>query len=134
MHSNNPETNIPYVNPATLYLKPQPKLRGGPPFIFENVTSRVFPIKANMARLTRFCNHYLNGDDEDESRTVLFRPALPYVYLMVINYGSMSPGSITAQNLGWVAQREVTFTVPLEQWEMDAWSSNNGLACRHSSL
>jgi hypothetical protein len=38
---------------------------------------------------------------------------------MVINYGSMSPGSITAQNLGWVAQREVTFTVPLEQWEMD---------------
>jgi hypothetical protein len=36
---------------------------------------------------------------------------------MVINYGSMSPSAVCAQNLGWVAQREVTFTVPLEQWE-----------------
>jgi hypothetical protein len=108
-----------YLHPGSLFLKEQPELRAGPPFNFENVTSRVFPIKANMARLTRFCNQYLNTDADAAEEHLEFRPALPYVYLMVINYGSMSPGAINAQNLGWVAQREVTFTVPLEQWEKE---------------
>jgi len=52
---------------------------------------------------------------------VYFRPALPYVYLMVLNYGSMAPSAVQAQNFGWVAQNEVTFLVPLERW------------CRHKS-
>jgi len=108
-----------YLNPGSLYLPHPPELRGGPPFNFENVTSRVFPIKANMSRLTHFCDQYLNSHHEDEKSHVLFRPAVPYVYLMVINYGSMSPSAVNAQNLGWVAQREVTFTVPLEQWEKE---------------
>jgi hypothetical protein len=87
----------------------------GPPFLFENVTCRVFPIKANMARLVRFCKLYLNMDIPE--RMVHFRPAIPYVYMMVLNYGSMSPAAIRARNTGWVSQHEVTFTVPLEQWQ-----------------
>jgi hypothetical protein len=39
--------------------------------------------------------------------------------MMVINYGSMSAASARAQNFGWVAQCEVTFTVPLERWVRD---------------
>ena len=88
-----------------------------PPFLFREVTSRVFPIRANIARLYTFCDQYLNLDIPDT--LVHFRPSLPYVYMMVINYGSMSAASARAQNFGWVAQREVTFTVPLERWVRD---------------
>ena len=38
---------------------------------------------------------------------------------MVLNYGSMSAASVTAQNAGWVAQYEVTFTVPLRRWRRE---------------
>jgi hypothetical protein len=89
-----------------------------PPFIFREVTTRVFPLKANMSRLTQFCNEYLNMDIPPD--IVRFTPALPYVYLMVLNYGSMSAESVTAQNAGWVAQYEVTFTVPLRRWRCES--------------
>lgn len=85
-----------------------------PPFIFRNVTSRTFPLRANMAVLRAFCDQYLNMDIPPS--IVHYAPALPYVYLMVLNYGSMSGSSVEAQNLGWVAQREVTFTVLLQRW------------------
>ena len=88
-----------------------------PPFLFSGVTSRVFPLKANMARLTQFCDSYVNMDIPAE--IVHYRPALPYVYLMVLDYGSMSSASMSAQNVGWVAQHEVAFTVPLERWKLE---------------
>ena len=89
-----------------------------PPFLFTGVTSRVFPLKANMARLTQFCDSYVNMDVPPE--IVHYRPALPFVYMMVLDYGSMSSASMQAQNVGWVAQHELAFTVPLERWRMEA--------------
>ena len=88
-----------------------------PPFLFHEVTTRVFPLKANISRLTEFCDKYLNMDIPQE--IVHFTPALPYVYLMVLNYGSMSAASVQAQNAGWVAQHEVTFTVALQRWRRE---------------
>jgi hypothetical protein len=88
-----------------------------PPFQFTGVTARVFPLKANMARLAAFCDAYVNMDIPPE--IVHYRPALPYVYLMVLDYGSMSSASMHAQNVGWVAQHEVAFTVPLERWRKE---------------
>jgi len=110
-----------YIDPAAIDpAGDQPSvLSVRPPFSFQGVTCRAFPLKANIARLTQFCNSYLNMDIPPE--IVYFRPALPYVYLMVLNYGSMAPSAIQAQNFGWVAQNEVTFLVPLERW------------CRHKS-
>ena len=88
-----------------------------PPFLMTGVSSRVFPLKANMARLTNFCDQYLNMDIPAE--VVRFTPAAPYVYLMMLDYGSMSPASVQAQNVGWVAQHEVAFAVPLERWRRE---------------
>jgi hypothetical protein len=85
-----------------------------PPFLFRNVTARVFSLKANVAVLTAFCDQYLNMDIPPT--IVHYAPALPYVYLMVLNYGSMAPSSVQAQNVGWVAQHEVAFTVVLQRW------------------
>lgn len=81
-----------------------------PPARFEGVTARVFPLKANMARLRAFCDAYLNMDIP--KTLVHFQPALPYVYLAALNYGKMSA---EVANLGWVSQHEIAFLVPLER-------------------
>jgi hypothetical protein len=109
-----------HPNPKPRYIDPAGDPRLGalpvrPPFLMNGVKSRVFPLKANMARLTQFCDQYLNMDIPPG--IVHFRPAVPYVYLMVLDYGSMSSASVQAQNVGWVAQHEVAFTVPLERWQ-----------------
>ena len=83
-----------------------------PPVRFDGVTTRVFPLKANMHRLSAFCDAYLNLAPE----VAYFRPALPYVYLMVIDYGKMSA---EVANLGWVAQHEIAFAVPLEWYRVE---------------
>ena len=108
-----PNSKPRYVDPAG-----DPRLGAlpvSPPFLMNGVSSRVFPLKANMARLMQFCDQYLNMDIPPG--IVHFRPSVPYVYLMVLDYGSMSAASVQAQNVGWVAQHEVAFTVPLERWQ-----------------
>lgn len=88
-----------------------------PPFRFRNATARVFPIRANMSVLKNFCDLYLNMDIPDD--IVHYSPAIPYVYMMILNYGSMAAASVKAQNVGWVSQHEVTFTVPLQKWRRE---------------
>ena len=88
-----------------------------PPFVFRNVNARIFPIKANMARLGFFVHQYLNNDIPPT--IAHFRPALPYVYLCMLNYGSLEPGSVEARNIGWISQNEVVFSIPLEWWRDD---------------
>ena len=88
-----------------------------PPFIFRNVTARIFPLKANMARLGSFVHQYLNNDIPPT--IAHFRPALPFVYMMMLNYGRLEPGSVEAQNIGWISQNEFVFLVPLEWWRGD---------------
>lgn len=80
-----------------------------PPVLFDGVTARVFPLKANMARLRAFCDQYLNMTIP--KRIVHFQPALPFVYLAALHYGKMSA---EVANLGWVSQHEVAFLIPLE--------------------
>jgi hypothetical protein len=102
-HNHNPKYNTALQAAAlTQELKP--------PVRFEGVTARVFPLKANMARLRAFCDAYLNMDIP--KTIVHFQPALPYVYVAVLNYGKMSA---EVANLGWVAQHEIAFLVPLER-------------------
>ncbi|ESQ11987.1 MAG TPA: hypothetical protein DDY14_09065 [Chromatiaceae bacterium] len=101
-----------YIDPAL--RTGSASLASEPPFVFRDVTARVFPIKANPARLYSFCARYLNMDIP--TRIAHFRPSIPYVYVMVLDYGRMAVESIDAQNLGWVSQHEVVFTVPLTWW------------------
>jgi hypothetical protein len=85
-----------------------------PPFDFQGVSMRVFPLRANMNTLGHFCNAYLNVIPPEVGE---FRPAYPIVFLIVLDYGKMS---VEAQNLGWISQREVTFSVPLEWHRREA--------------
>ncbi len=77
-----------------------------PPFSFSDVTMSVFPLRASLSRLETFCRNYLNQAPQH----VQFRPFMPFVYLVILDYGRMS---LEAANMGWVSQREVAFGVPL---------------------
>ncbi|MDI1430393.1 hypothetical protein [Polyangium sorediatum] len=83
-----------------------------PPFSFKGVTMRVFPLLADMERVQRFVDQYLNHIAPD--KVGQFRVFLPYVYLQLVHYGKMS---IDAANLGWIAQHEINFTIPLAWYE-----------------
>ena len=78
---------------------------------FSDVTALVFPLKASMAALTHFCDNFINFEGEAEKPPVRFRPAMPAVLLMVLDYGSMA---IEWRNLGWFSQREVAFSILVE--------------------
>ncbi len=75
---------------------------------FDGVTIRIFPLRANLSRLETFCNNYLNVAPAEMA---CFHPVTPYVFLMVINYGRMAG---QASNMGWVAQNEILFSVPVQ--------------------
>jgi hypothetical protein len=94
-----------------------------PPVRFDGVLSNVLPLRANMSRLTAFCDDYLNLAPD----IIRFRPAVPWVYLMVLDYGRMAA---KVENFGWVAQHEIAFAVPLEwyafrdgSWQFVDWAS-----------
>lgn len=77
-----------------------------PPFAFSDVTMSVFPLRAGLPSLENFCRNYLN----QAPHLTQFRPFVPFVYLVILDYGRMS---LEAANMGWVSQREVAFGVPL---------------------
>jgi hypothetical protein len=96
-----------------------------PPFSFTGMTTRLFPLRASRNALQSYCDRYLNIVPPEIGR---FRVALPYVYLMMVDYGRMSS---SAANLGWIAQHEVAFAVPLEwyrvidgRWTFHDWAWN----------
>lgn len=81
-------------------------LQMAPPFAFSDVTMSVFPLRASLPTLENFCKNYLN----QAPHLVQFRPFIPFVYLVILDYGRMS---VEAANMGWISQREVAFGVPL---------------------
>ncbi|MGI9510943.1 MAG: hypothetical protein ACR2QJ_16505, partial [Geminicoccaceae bacterium] len=81
-------------------------LQLAPPFAFKDVTMSVFPLRASLSRLESFCDAFLNHAEE----AIKFQPFIPYVYLIILDYGRMS---VEAANMGWISQREVAFSVPL---------------------
>ncbi len=102
------------TSPDMLAMQSEPRVS------FTGVTTRCFPLKASMNTLQDFCDNYLNFPDDGremkKSQRNYFRPAMPYVYFQMINYGKMATES---ENLGWIAQNEVLFCVPLEWYKVD---------------
>lgn len=83
-------------------------LAAKPPFYFEGMTTRVFPLRASLFQQQRFADAYFNQVIPREVGR--FQAFMPYVLLMIIDYGKMAA---TATNMGWVSQREIMFSVPL---------------------
>ncbi len=102
---------VDYLN-KEMYQE-QRKLR----LAFTGVTARAFPLKASLNRLQDFCDSYLNfADDTGRRPPYYFKPAIPFVYLQMINYGEMAT---LTENLGFISQHEVLFAVPVEWYDVD---------------
>jgi hypothetical protein len=74
---------------------------------YSDVVTQIFPLKASMNRLQKFCDGYLNLGEE---LPLHFKPAVPWVLMQVVDYGAMAT---TSKNLGWFSQHELAFGVPL---------------------
>jgi hypothetical protein len=83
-----------------------------PPFFFEGVTTRVLPLRAEVSALQHLIDRYANFVPPQVGR---FRVALPYVYLMIIDYGKLA---LEAANVGWLAQKEFMFAIPTNQYTL----------------
>ncbi len=81
-----------------------------PPFFFRGMTSRVFPLRGSVLAMQRFADAYVNIIPPELG---WFRAFSPYAFLMMVDYGSLAPDKA---NLGWLSQREIMFTFPVEQY------------------
>ncbi|HEY2256134.1 MAG TPA: hypothetical protein VGI11_10890, partial [Variovorax sp.] len=87
------------------------------PFEFPDVTLQVYPLLADRARLDACLEQYLNGPLADAG--LRFEAFGSYVYLLV-NVTGDQLGTMwsSANNLGWWAEREVSFCIPVK-WYRD---------------
>lgn len=85
--------------------------------IMLNVTRHVFPLRADMARLRRFIDSYLNFVDDDMPPPFYFQPAAPFVTFELIYYPYLS---VASRNLISYPQHEMSFSVPLECYALEA--------------
>ena len=89
------------------------------PFLSPDTTIRVLPLLADEAVLEKFVARYL--DVEGHAR---FRPWGCHVYLMIYSY----PGRTSAsQNVGLIANREISFAVPVKCYIRLVRRSRRGL-------
>src|ERR1700720_471047 len=97
-------------NDFTSYLPPLAynKFRVRGPLTFRNVSARVLPLRANLDTLQQLCDSYLNIVPPEAG---YFRVPLPYVNLVVLDYGQIGEKEMRA---GWFSQVEVYFGMALE--------------------
>ncbi|HEY3627717.1 MAG TPA: hypothetical protein VGL00_15615, partial [Terracidiphilus sp.] len=93
-----------------------------PPLMFRDVSARFFPLRANLDILQQLVDSYINIVPPEAG---YFRVPLPYVYLVVLDYGQMGESEMRT---GWFSQVEVYFGVALEwyrrvrgQWVFHDW-------------
>ncbi|MGH9606306.1 MAG: hypothetical protein ACRD3N_11480 [Terracidiphilus sp.] len=88
-----------------------------PPFLFNGMSARVFPLRASLDSLQRVCDGLLNFVPPQAG---YFRAPLPYVMMMVLDYGQVAEA---VARIGWFAQIEVFFMVPVEWYKLvgDRW-------------
>src|SRR5215469_9494795 len=94
-----------------------------PPFVFTGMSARVFPLRAHLGTLQRVVDGYMNFVPPQAG---YFRVPMPYVFVMVLDYGQVAE---SVARIGWFAQTEVFFMVPLEwyrfvggQWVFHDWA------------
>lgn len=110
------DTRLPRYNTAIAAMLDWPaviKMR------FPQVGMRFYPLRADLARLQRVCDSYLNFNADHADRPpVYFKPAAPFVLMQTVNYDKLE-----IDQIGWLRQHEAIFSIPLEWYELkgDSW-------------
>lgn len=85
-------------------------LTSAPPFAFEGVVLHFFPLQADFEKLEKFVDGTINLAPD----FAYFRPIAPMVLMISAYYPKMS---MEEGNLGWTAQNELLFTIPVEWYK-----------------
>jgi hypothetical protein len=80
---------------------------------YSDVLTQVYPLPADIRKLTDFCDKLLNRGSTDPGPWT-FKPAAPWAVMQVCNYGKMA---MQAQKFGWVSQHELAFGFPVAWYE-----------------
>src|ERR1700712_5105080 len=83
-----------------------------PPFEFRGLSGRIFPLRANLDTLKQLCDDYLNFVPAGGAP---FSGVSPYPYLASLDYSHIAEAT---KPLGWFAQVEVFFCVPVEWYRV----------------
>lgn len=83
-----------------------------PPFVFNGMSARTFPLRAHLGTLQRLVDGYMNFVPPEVG---YFRVPMPYVMVMVLDYGQVAEA---VARIGWFAQTEVFFMIPLEWYKL----------------
>jgi hypothetical protein len=80
------------------------------------VSVLAFPLRADIARLRRFVDSYLNFVDDECPPPFYFQPTGPYVLLELLHYPYLA---VTTRNLISYPQHEMQFIIPLECYAIE---------------
>jgi hypothetical protein len=82
---------------------------------FPQVGMRFYPLRADIIRLQKVCDTYLNFINEpDDLPPVYFKPAAPFVLMQTVNYDKLE-----IENISWLVQHEAIFSIPIEWYERE---------------
>src|SRR5215469_7199480 len=84
--------------------------------IMSNVSILMLPLRADMARLRRFIDSYLNFVDDRYPPPFYFQPTGPYVIFQLMHYPYLA---VTTRNLVAYPQHEMSFSIPLECYALE---------------
>src|SRR5277367_21176 len=84
--------------------------------IMYKVSTLAFPLRADMARLRRFIDSYLNFVDDRCPPPFYFQPMGPFVLFQLLHYPYLA---VTTRNLVAYPQDEMSFTIPLECYALE---------------
>jgi hypothetical protein len=84
--------------------------------IMRNVTRHVLPLRADMARLRRFVDSFLNFMDDEVRPPFYFQPVAPVVIFELLYYPYLA---VASRNLISYPQSEMSFSIPLECYAIE---------------
>lgn len=82
-----------------------------PPFLYKGLAVRSFPLLADLDKLQKVCDRYLNFASDELG--AVFVPLAPLVYLQLNTYPFMASAVREFRKLGFLTQNELTFTLPV---------------------
>jgi hypothetical protein len=102
---------IPQVPASDAHAAFDPQLP--PPYSFDNVQFRVFPLLADKSKLQAICDRFINDVPAPLSLPFTIKPLQSLVLLDVLDYPKMTSAYPGQSELGFSSQRESFFAIPV---------------------
>lgn len=97
------------------YIEYNGDLEMPPPFAFNGLGIRSFPLRADGQKLQAICDKFLNIASSDELG-FWFRPLAPLVFMQVSTYPFMASLAPAFRDMGYFAENELSINLLVVKW------------------